>query len=98
MPVAEALRSQLAWSSKKASKSPNTASSHSGGVLTRRSSIAGPLYLPGGIRLVLAGAGAPARQDMSLGRKDHDRQEQGPPTRPRPARPAPVAVKLGRIA
>src|SRR3954468_8796992 len=39
MPVAAALRSQAAWSSRKASKSANTAVSHSGGVLKRRSSI-----------------------------------------------------------
>src|SRR3954462_11855754 len=45
MPVADALRSQLAWSSKKASKSPNTASSHSGGVLTRRSSMRAAVIL-----------------------------------------------------
>src|SRR4051812_33051051 len=39
MPVAAALRSQAAWSNKNESKSPNTTSSHSGGVLKRRSNI-----------------------------------------------------------
>src|SRR5437762_3277088 len=52
MPVAEALRSQLAWSSKNASKSANTASSHAGGVETRKSSIrGGGLYLPAAVLL-----------------------------------------------
>src|SRR4051812_10643898 len=39
MPVAAAFRSHAAWSSRNASKSANTTSSHSGGVLKRRSSI-----------------------------------------------------------
>src|SRR5689334_13929179 len=42
MPVADALRSQLAWSSRNASKSLNTAFSQLGGVLTRKSSIGAP--------------------------------------------------------
>src|SRR5262245_14002484 len=50
MPVAEALRSHAAWSSKKASKSENTTSSQAGGVATRRSSMAGLLPAPGPTR------------------------------------------------
>ena len=38
------------------------------------------------------GRGPSPTRHVSLGRKDHDRREQQPPTRPKPARPAPVAV------
>jgi hypothetical protein len=71
MPVADALRSQLAWSSKNESKSLNTASSHSGGVFTRKSSIGEARLYPALANLLLSPAvagysGTPLPQKLGI--------------------------------
>src|SRR5688500_5011747 len=44
------------------------------------------------------GRGPSPTRPVSLGRTDHDRREQEPPTRTKPARPAPVEVKTTKVA